>query len=142
MTTLTQNLPSGAVVGGRLRRYRAVLTLASQTAGAVDLGLRIPPGQVFAFGVLNTDTSLGSSTIAIGTAADDDKYKAAGTFTATSTPTLFGINAAVAGDTETSSEVGSSPLGEGANEDIILTVAAATLPSSGTLVVDMYFSGC
>ncbi|MDS1138582.1 hypothetical protein [Nitratireductor indicus] len=140
MTTLTSNYPDGSVVGGRVRRYRALVTLASQGTGTVDLGLRIPPGHVFAYGVLNTDTSLGSSTIAIGISGATGKYKAAGTFTATSTPTLFGVNAAVAATSHTTSEVGSSPLGDGTNEDVIMTVAAAALPSSGTLVVDMYFS--
>lgn len=141
MTTLTQNLPSGAVVGGRMRRYRAVVTLASQTVGTIDPGLRIPPGQVFAYGVITTDTSLGSTTIAVGIAGSTAKYKAAGTFTATDTPTLFGKAAVIAASTETSSEVGSSPLGTGTDEDIIFTTAAATAPSSGTLVVDLYFSG-
>lgn len=140
MTTLTSNMADASVVGGRLRRFRAKLTLASQGTGTVDLGLRIPPGHVFAYGVLNTDTSLGTSTIAIGITGSTGKYKAAGTFTATSTPTLFGVNAAVAATAHTSSEVGSSPLGEGTNEDIIMTVAVAALPASGTLVVDMYFS--
>lgn len=140
MTTLTSNYADGSVVGGRMRRYRAIVTLAAQVAGTVDLGLRIPPGHVFAHGVLNTDTSLGTSTIAIGISGSTAKYKAAATFTATNTPTLFGANAAVAATAHTSSEVGSSPLGEGTNEDIIMTVAVATLPASGTLVVDMYFS--
>lgn len=140
MTTLVVNLADGSVVGGRMRRFRAVLTLASQAAGTVDLGLRIPPGHVFAYGVLNTDTSLSTSTIAIGISGATTKYKAAATFTATNTPTLFGANAAVAETDHTSSEVGSSPLGTGTNEDIILTVATAALPASGTLVVDMYFS--
>jgi hypothetical protein len=95
---------------------------------------------LFAYGVLNTDTSLGTSTVAIGISGSTGKYKAAGTFTATSTPTLFGVNAAVASTSHTSSEVGSSPLGEGTNEDVIMTVATAALPASGTLVVDLYFS--
>ncbi len=140
MTTLTSNYPDGSVVGGRIRRYRAVVDLNSQGTGAVDLSLRIPPGQVFAFGVLTSDTSLGSSTIALGISGAAAKYKAAGTFTATDTPTLFGDTDAVAATTHTTSEVGSSPLGTGTNEDIIMTVAVAALPASGTLVVDMYFS--
>ncbi|ASQ11841.1 hypothetical protein CN085_19730 [Sinorhizobium meliloti] len=140
MTTLTSNYKDGSVFGARLHRFRAVVTLASQAVGTVDLGMRIPPGHVFAYGVLNSDTSLGTSTVAIGISGSTAKYKAAGTFTATNTPTLFGANAAVASTSHTSSEVGSSPLGEGTNEDIIATVAVAALPASGTLVVDLYFS--
>lgn len=140
MTTLVNNYPDGSVVGGRMRRYRAVVTLASQGVGEVDLDLRIPPGQVFAYGILNTDTSLGTSTLAIGIAGDTTKYKAASTHTETNTPAIFGPTDVVSASTHTSSEVGSSPLGDGTNEDIIATVAVAALPASGTLVIDLYFS--
>lgn len=139
MTTLVENLPSGTVVGGRVRRFRSVITLASQAQAAYSL-FRVPPGHVFAYGVITTDTSLGSSTAAIGTAGSSAKYKAAAVFTATDTPTLFGKAAAIGAAAATSSTVGSSPKGTGADEDVILTVGAASLPSSGTLVIDMYFS--
>lgn len=140
MTTLTSNLPDGSVVGGRLRRFRSVITLASQAQGAVDLGIRVPPGHIFAYGVLNTDTSLGTSTVALGTSGSTAKYKAGAVFTATDTPTLFGKAAVAGASAKTSGTVGSSPKGTGTDEDLIMTVGAASLPSSGTLVVDFYFS--
>lgn len=125
--------PSAKAYGARLHRYRATVTLASQAAGEVQL-MRIPPGRVFAFGVLNTDTSLGSSTVAIGITGTTGKYRAAAVFTATSTPTMFGVNAAVADAGHTDGTV-DAPV------DVFATVASASLPASGTLVVDMYFSG-
>ena len=48
------------------------------------------------------------------------------THTAANVPTLFGVNAAVATIA--------------AEEEIFITIASASLPGSGTLVVDMYFS--
>lgn len=139
MTTLVNNYKDGSVFGGRMRRYRAVVTYAAQGVGTIAL-MRIPPGQVFAYGILNTSVSTATATIAIGIAGAVDKYKAAAAHTATDAPALFGRIVPTAATAHTSSEVGSSPLGEGTNEDIIATVAVAALPASGTLVVDMYFS--
>lgn len=114
-------------VEGRVRRYRKEITLESQGAGTIDL-FTVPAGAEFAYGVVTTDTSLGSTTIAVGISGTAAKYKAAGTFTATNTPTLFGMVSAM------------DDGGLSANEDVILTTAAAALPASGTLVVDMYFT--
>lgn len=122
--------PKASVYGARLKRMRATITLASQTTSdTLQLG-NLPAGAVFAFGVLTTDTSLGSSTLAIGISGTAAKYKAAATFTSTDTPTLFGKAAQVA----------ASDAGLSAEETVIGTIAAATLPASGTLVVDMYYS--
>lgn len=139
MTTLVENLPSGVTWGGRERLFRKVITLASQAnPSTISLG-RIPPGMVFIRGFLTTSASLGSSTVAIGIAGTAGKYRAAATFTATDTPTSFGI--ATVMSAATTGTVGSSPKGTGVDEDLILTVGAAALPSSGTLVVDLEFSG-
>lgn len=129
----TQTTPAGVPsafsgYGARLDRYRASITLASQASGDTVVLANIPAGAIFAFGVINSGVSLGSSTVSVGTASSAAKYKAAATFTATDTPTLFGTAAAVA----------MSPLA--AQEQVILTVGAAALPSSGQLVVDLYFS--
>jgi len=117
----------GKVAGGRMRRYRATITLASQAAGIIA-AVRVPDGSVFAYGVINTDTSLGSTTVAIGHDDDPDIYRSAATHTATNAPTMFGRNLG---------------LQEGALSEqkvINLTTASAALPASGTLVVDFYFS--
>lgn len=122
--------PKASVVGARLKRLRASITLASQTTSDTLLLGYLPAGAVFAYGVLNSTVSLGSSTLAVGTAASAGAYRAAATFTATDTPTMFGTAAqAAAADTGASTDTA-----------VIGTIAAANLPSSGTLVVDLYYS--
>jgi hypothetical protein len=60
--------------------------------------------------------------VAIGIAGATGKYRAAAAFTATDTPTLFGVGDAV----------GEALAGE---EVVFLTIGAASLPASGTLRV-------
>lgn len=124
------SLPSGVVHGGRLRRYRCTVTLATQTTSDTIVLARLHQGQHVAYGVLTSSVSLGSSTIAIGVAGTTGKYRAGATFTAVDTPTLFGPSAANAAAAPTT-----------AAEDVFITIGVASLPSSGTLVVDLYVSG-
>lgn len=119
---------NGGVQGGRVRRFRATVTLASQAIADTIVLADVPPGHTFAYGVLNSSVTLGTSTVAIGNSTTAGKYRAAAVFTAVSTPTLFGVNAAVAAD----------PFDN--VERVIATVAVAALPAAGTLVVDLYFS--
>lgn len=112
----------------REKRFRATIPLASQATTDTVVLADIPAGMVFAGGYLTTDTSLGTATIAVGISGTTAKYKAAATFTATDTPTAFGMASAIS----------MSPLA--ASERIILTIGTAALPSSGTLVIDLYFS--
>jgi hypothetical protein len=116
----------GSVVNGNVRVHRATITLASQTTSDTIVVALPNIGDSFLYGVLTTDTSLGSSTVAIGISGTTAKYKAAATFTATDTPTVFGKASALTKLTAT--------------ETIFITIGAATFPSSGTLVVDLYFS--
>ena len=89
---------------------------------------KVPAGSVFAFGMINASATFGgTATIAIGIAGATGKYRAAATHTAT-VPTLFGLYSA-ADDSALAAE-----------ETILLTIAAAALPGSGSAVVDMYFS--
>jgi hypothetical protein len=121
--------PTSPGYGARLRRYRASITLASQAAADTIVLARIPAGSTFAYGIIVTDTSLGSTTISIGNATTAAKYRALATFTATDTPTLFGkAGAIVDGQTLAADEI------------VLATLAAATAPSSGNLIVDLYFS--
>jgi hypothetical protein len=121
--------PAASVYGARLKRLRSTVTLASQTTSDDLLLGVLPAGATFAYGVINSTATLGSSTLAIGIAGTTGKYRAAATFTSTDTPTFFGL-AAQAGAV--------APL---AAEEVVLgTIAAANLPSSGTLVVDLYYS--
>ena len=122
--------PRASVYGGRLKRLRATVTLASQaTTDTLQFG-NLPAGAVFAYGVINSDTSLGSSTLAIGISGTTGKYRAAATFTSTDTPTFFGKAA----------EAAASDAGLSAEQTVIGTIASAALPSSGTLVVDLFYS--
>lgn len=119
---------NGAVQGGRVRRFRATITLASQADGDTVVLAKVPAGYAFAYGVINASATLGSTaTVAIGVAGTAGKYRTAATFTAAA-PTLFGNVAAV----------DDAPLT--AEETVIMTVAAAALPSSGTCTVDLYYS--
>lgn len=121
--------PYAGVYGGRLKRLRATVALAGQlTTDTLLLG-NLPAGATFAFGVLTSSVSLGASTLAIGPSTSTGKYRAAGAFTAVDTPTPFGPAAVVGG---------ASPLA--AEEQVIGTIGGATLPGSGTLVVDLYYS--
>jgi hypothetical protein len=123
-------LPSATQgVGARIHRYRASITLNSQASGDTVVLANVPAGQCFAGGELVSSVSLSTATVAIGNATTAGKYRAAAVFTATDTPTPFGTAAAFAADPST------------AQEQVILTVGTAALPSSGTLVVDLYFSG-
>lgn len=125
-TTPTTN-SNGAVQGGRIRRFRATITLASQADGDTVVLAQVPAGYAFAYGIINASATLGSSTVAVGIAGTAAKYRAAAVFTAAA-PTLFGLSTAV----------DDAPLSAG--ETVILTNTTAALPSSGTLIVDLYFS--
>ena len=118
---------NGAVQGGRVRRFRATITLASQAIDDTVVLAQVPAGYAFAYGILNASATLSTSTIAIGIAGTAAKYRAAAVFTAAA-PTLFGVSTAV----------DDVPLT--AQETVILTNTTAALPASGTLIVDLYFS--
>lgn len=126
--TIPTSKSNGAVVQARLRRFRATITLASQATTDDILLARLPAGHKFAFGVITSSVSLGTSTVAIGVAGTTGKYRAAATNTGVNAPAMFGTAAGASGD----------PLE--ADEDVIATIAVAALPSSGTLVIDIYAS--
>ncbi len=130
LNTVPPSLPAGAIHGGRLRRYRATVTLNTQTTSDTIVLAKLHAGQSVAYGILTSSVSLGTSTIAIGITGTTGKYRTGATFTAVDTPTLFGPAASVADDAPTSAE-----------ETIFITIGVASLPASGTLVVDLYVSG-
>jgi hypothetical protein len=122
--------PRATVYGARLKRLRASFVYNSQATTDTLVVGNLPAGATFAFGVLTADTSSGTTTLAIGTAASNAKYKAAAAFTTTDTPTIFGKTAVV----------GAADPGLTAEEQVIVTLAAAGAPASGNLVVDLYYS--
>lgn len=121
--------PSATVYQARIRRMRGLFALNTQTTSDTLVIGNLPAGATFAYGVLTASATLGASaTIAIGPSTSTGKYRAAAVFTTADTPTLFGITAATS----------AAPLA--AEEQVIVTIASASLPSTGTLVVDLYYS--
>lgn len=113
---------------GRLRVMSEVVTMASQaTTVSTEVGV-LPIGARFMFGMLQVSVTAGATaTLAIGITGATGKYRAAATQTVT-TPSLFGVNAAVAAAALT------------AEETILLTIAAAALAAAGRLVIQMYYT--
>lgn len=121
--------PSAPQYAGGVFVYEASVLLASQaTTDTIVLGY-VPAGQQYLYSILNTDTSLGSSTIAIGTAASTGKYRAAAVLTATNTPALMQLVAPALNGTSLT-----------ASETQIITIAVATLPASGNLLYQQYWA--
>lgn len=131
-------------VNGKDMTFIESVTYAAQTAGTVIGIARLNvPCTLLGFTLL-TDTSSGSTTLAIGNAADGNsaKYKAAAAFTTTNTPTRVGLAATMgvpilSGIDEQGlpTTYGRALNGGGGYEDITLTLAAATAPGSGTLQI-------
>lgn len=120
---------SAAFNRGKVRVYTDTITFASQADGddIVLFGSRVPKGSVFLGGMTTASATAGSTaTLAIGITGATGKYRAAATHTTTA-PTLFGVHAA-------------HGVASTADEQILVTIAAAALPSSGTLTVTMYFA--
>lgn len=122
--------PRATVYGARLKRLRGSFTLATQTTSDTLVIGTLPTGATFAFGKLTSSVSLGTSTVAVGITGATGKYRAAAVFTAVDTPTDFGV----------ATQVAQSDAGLAAEETVFVTIATASLPASGTLVVDLYYS--
>lgn len=139
LSGVVEALPNVSLFGARVRSQVAVITYAAQVAGTVIGIARLPLGAVFLGALLVADTSSGSTTIALGNAANGNsaKYAAAAALTATDTPTWRG-KTAVTGVAITS---GIECLAGAAAsyEDIIMTFAAATAPASGILTVTIFY---
>jgi hypothetical protein len=118
----------GSVVNGRVKRFRATITLSGQVVGDLFQLFTLPVGASFILGSTVTSVSLGSATLGIGTPGAATKYRgqSAG-LTNVDTPLLFAASGA-----------GSAELA--AEEPVVATLAGANLPASGTLVIDMLVS--
>lgn len=96
--------------------------LATQATSDVLRGIILPKGFKPQLLGLFPSATLGSSTLAIGNAGTAGKYRAAATLTATSlAPVVMAGDAALAAD-----------------EEVLIAIAAASLPASGTLCVRFY----
>lgn len=122
--------PRASAYTANLARLRGTFTLATQTTSDTLVIGNLPPGATFAFGVITSSVSLATSTVAIGITGSTGKYRAAAVFTATDTPTMFG----------TAATIGAADPALSAEETVFVTIAVASLPASGTLVIDLYYS--
>ena len=129
---VVQSLPD-VRVGGKERTWTERIGLAGQAIGDQVMFARLPYGTVPIDVVMNTDTSLGSSQVALGDKNNVSRFAAAGAFTTTNTPTPK-INATTAGVPLTTAydNAGTSNTNY---EDLLLTVSVSSLPSTGTLVI-------
>jgi hypothetical protein len=124
--TVPVDLPSVADVHGRVRCFNEKIMLVGQvTADTIEVA-RLPKGARVLYGILNATASLGTSQIAIGISGNTGKYRAAAIFTATDTPTPFGVAA----------NVGEPLLTE---EIVFISTTVANLPASGTLRVQLFY---
>lgn len=122
---------SAGAYGGRMRRYRASITLAAQATTDNILVAILPNGSIFMAGWITASVSLATSVVAIGTNkvhASNGQYRAAATYTVVDTPTVFGLTAAISAAAVTS------------DTPVYLTIATAALPGAGTMVVDIIAS--
>lgn len=114
-------------MGARRRTSLAEFTYAADAVGTYALPMVIPRGARIVDVRLNTSVTLGgTTTLAVGVTGTAGKYRAAATFTTADQWVSLGLNAAM-GVLLT------------ADEQIILTVAAAALPASGRLLVEVQY---
>lgn len=125
--SLPVDLPMAGDIHGRVRVFNEKVVLASQPTTDIIEVARLPKGARVLYGLLDSTVSLGSATLAVGIAGTPAKYRAAAAFTAVDTPTLFGP-AVAAGEALTAEEV------------VILTIATAALPATGTLRVMIFYT--
>lgn len=120
--------PDVCFVGGRVRVFVENFAYASQAAGSTLTAAQLPAGALVLGFELITDTSTGSATLSVGTAANASLYAAAAAYTTTNATIVVGNTAGpLAGRLASATS-------------IILTTATAALPASGNLVFMTYYT--
>jgi hypothetical protein len=114
--------------GGLVRSLTDTVTYATQTTSDTIVigGGYLPIGARVLEVLMTTSVTTGSATLALGITGTVAKYKAAGAVTTANVPQVFGPAAAL-----------NVPLT--AQEQLFLTIAGASLPASGTLVVTVLY---
>jgi hypothetical protein len=117
------SVPAPGFVDGTPRVFVETIAFASQTTSDTIEVCRLPKGAIPSSVHILTDTSFGgTATIALGISGNATKYKTAATFTTTNQwVEVYGTAPAAALGVATASE-----------EIVFLTIAAASLPASGT----------
>jgi hypothetical protein len=131
-----QTLPN-QMVGAKPHVWTERITLGAQASGVNIPVARIPYGSIMLGIVINSTVSLGSATLAFGDMNNTARFTAAAVFTAVDTATQK-LNATTAGVPLTTCYTYLN-VASNAYEDVIMTVAAAALPASGTLVVSILY---
>jgi hypothetical protein len=122
-----QILPDVGDVGGRVRCFNEKILLSGQAIGdVIEAGL-LPRGARLLYGVLNSDTSLGTSTLAVGINGVPNKYMVPDTLTNANIPMLFGRTLSVG-----------EPLIM--DELLLITVGTAALPVGGVLRLQLFYT--
>lgn len=112
---------------GTVRCFVEEVTMAAQTTSDTIVVAKLPKGAIPLFGILINSATMGASaTVAIGITGNTGKYRAAATKTSI-TPEVFGVTAGLG-----------EPLA--ADEEVFVTIGAASLPSSGTFRVMMFYA--
>ncbi len=122
-----QILPEVGDVGGRVRCFNEKIILNGQAIGDVIEAGFLPRGARLLYGVLNSDTSLGTSTLAIGINGVPNKYMVPDTLTNADMPLLFGRTLSV-GESLTADEI------------VVVTVGAAALTVGGVLRLQLFYT--
>lgn len=117
-----------SLTGGRLRVASCIFTFASDGTGSYTLPIIIPKGARVWDVRFNLSASAGgTATLAFGISGSTGKYRAAATLTTTDSWVSSGLNAAMGAEIA-------------ADEQQIMTVAAAALPSSGRMIVQYLYT--
>jgi hypothetical protein len=121
----------GDVQNARYFRTRSTITMASQTVAAGDIVLCFPQaGMAFVGARMTNSATLGSTTFGIIGLTSGTTYVATGQTQTVTTPVTLPVTAAV---------LAADALGVG-GDIVVLRIATATLPSSGTIVIDTFWS--
>lgn len=127
-----QTLPD-VRVGGKLRVFTEVVTLASQVFTNSIMIARIPYGsELYAINV-SVSATLATSTLSFGDANSATRYGAATTYTTANTKT-DALNVAGRGIPITTC-YDNTGVASTAYTDLLATIGVANLPASGTLVI-------
>jgi hypothetical protein len=119
-------VPDPGSVDATVKCFHEVVTYATQTTSDTIEVARLPKGASFLYGVLNTSVTTATATVAIGITGTTGKYRAAAAKT-TTVPEVFGLTAGQSAVT--------------ADEEIVfITIGTASLPASGTMTVDLYYT--
>ena len=131
-----QELPDQRV-GAKPHLFTERITLASQASGVNIPVARVPFGSALIDIMVTGSVSLGSATLAFGDMNNTARFSAAAVNTAVD-GAVHKLNAASAGALLTTCYDYNGTANDRV-EDIIMTVAAAALPASGTLVVTVSY---